>query len=184
MHTFPLPLFPEAGWLKLFSETPEWVWNETEIFPKQTFRNRTWILSANGPLLLSIPVRKNRNTPFHEVEIAGRDWIAVWWKSIESAYRHAPYFDEIGTDIHDLLYSAPDSLFEFSFSTWMYFAKRWNWPEGNRNPELIEKYTAVIETPLSTAIYPQVFKHKHGFTPGMGSLDLIFNLGPQIKTYV
>ncbi len=34
--------------------------DQNENFVKQTYRNRCVILSANGPLALTIPIKKNR----------------------------------------------------------------------------------------------------------------------------
>jgi hypothetical protein len=32
--------------------------------------------------------------------------------------------------------------------------------------------------------YPQVFSHKYGFIPDLSILDLLFNLGPEVKKYL
>lgn len=67
-----------------------------EHFIKRSQRNRAVILSANGPLPLTVNV-EHANTPrrpMRDVRIAySKRWQHQHWVSIVSAYRSAPYFD-------------------------------------------------------------------------------------------
>ncbi len=66
-----------------------------EHFIKQTYRNRCYILGANGPLMLNIPVVRGRSkTLIRDLQIDHRQpWQAVHWRSITSAYGNAPFFE-------------------------------------------------------------------------------------------
>lgn len=68
-----------------------------EYFVKQSYRNRCVILSANGSLALTIPIKKNKskhNIPMHEVQIENDfAWQKQHWQAIQSAYRSSPYFE-------------------------------------------------------------------------------------------
>jgi hypothetical protein len=69
-----------------------------ESFPKQTYRNRTYILGANGVELLSIPVVHNSNgkqiTKDIEIDYS-QDWIRKHKGAIQAAYGKAPYFEHV-----------------------------------------------------------------------------------------
>ncbi len=69
-----------------------------ENFTKQTYRNRCYILGANGPLMLNIPIIRGRsNIPIREVQVDDREnWRATHWRSIISAYGNAPFFEYYG----------------------------------------------------------------------------------------
>ena len=65
-----------------------------ENYQKQTYRNRTTILTANGLQDLIIPVVRNSSEKkIKEIRI---DNSAAWqrnhWKTIESAYNNSPFF--------------------------------------------------------------------------------------------
>lgn len=67
-----------------------------ENYIKRSCRNRTEIISANGPLVLSVQVcNANRpRTPMTEMEIDySKDWQHQHWNAIVSAYHTAPYFE-------------------------------------------------------------------------------------------
>ena len=40
------------------------------------------------------------------------------------------------------------------------------------------------ETQMKTTLYMQVFQEKHGFINNLSILDLLFNEGPNAKTYL
>lgn len=69
---------------------------ENENYTKQSYRNRCDILSGNGVISLSIPVKKDyrEKTPIKEVEIDHvMEWQKQHWRSISSAYGSSPYFE-------------------------------------------------------------------------------------------
>lgn len=62
-------------------------------YVKRHWHNRNRIMTANGPIWLSIPVatKSRRLQSIDEVEIADR-WSDKHWRSIELAYARAPHF--------------------------------------------------------------------------------------------
>ncbi len=89
-----------------------------ENYQKQTYRNRCQILSANGPLTLSIPVNKGESEkcPIKDVMIDySKRWQVIHWRAIESAYRSSPYFIHYADDIYPL-YKNPKYLSLFDFN--------------------------------------------------------------------
>lgn len=169
-----------------------------EHYQKNSFRNRTYIAAANGPLCLSIPLRKGKNEQqsIREVQISHDEhWQQRHWKSIQSAYGNAPYF----------LYYA-DALATF-FQKKYEFLFDWNWDLLQCLLRLLAvetplqattAYTTDVQRPVvdyrgcfqpgklthPSVTYPQLFVEKHGFLPNLSILDLLFCVGPQASLYL
>jgi len=86
-------------------------------YSKNNFFNRNSIKTSNGPLLLSIPVLHKRNPKAHINEIhvnASVDWKTKHWKSLQLAYRKAPFWDSFAEELDYLYHSNPgDQLIEW-----------------------------------------------------------------------
>ena len=71
-----------------------------EHFPKQTYRNRSYINTANGVKILTVPLKERHGkilTKDVKVEV-GKKWRNSHWRTIESAYRKAPFFERTRTE--------------------------------------------------------------------------------------
>ena len=66
-----------------------------ESFPKQTYRNRCTITTPDGPLTLSVPVKRADSKQLtRDVEISYQQrWQHQHWIALVSAYKRTPYFD-------------------------------------------------------------------------------------------
>src|SRR5690606_3335495 len=67
-----------------------------EHYPKQTYRTRACIYSANGKLDLIVPVQRGRgeHTKMSDVRISYEaDWQRLHWMSLQTAYRSSAYFE-------------------------------------------------------------------------------------------
>ena len=85
-----------VGWYRLFLANPSSVQIEVmESFPKQTYRNRCTITTPDGPLTLSIPVKRADSKQLtRDVEISYQQrWQHQHWIALTSAYKRTPYFD-------------------------------------------------------------------------------------------
>lgn len=95
------PILPTAylgpvDWYRAYLQDPQAVRIEVmESFPKQTYRNRCTITTPDGPLTLSVPVKKSEHKQLtRDVEISYQTrWQHQHWISLVSAYRRTPYFD-------------------------------------------------------------------------------------------
>ena len=85
---------PEA-WYRRLLQAGETEVEVMESFVKQTYRNRCTILTPDGPLTLSVPVKKVESKQYtRDVEISYQSkWQHQHWMAIMSAYKHTPYFD-------------------------------------------------------------------------------------------
>jgi hypothetical protein len=84
---------PWRGFFDLIRRCDEYVIFDRAQFVKRHWHNRNRIKAAAGPEWLTIPViSKGRfEQPIDEVEIAGA-WAEKHWRTIELAYRRAPFF--------------------------------------------------------------------------------------------
>lgn len=83
-------------WYRQFMANPSEVQIEVmESFPKQTYRNRCTITTPDGPLTLSVPVKKVDSKQLtRDVEISyQKRWQHQHWIALVSAYKRTPYFD-------------------------------------------------------------------------------------------
>ena len=94
--TLPIAYLAPKDWYRAYLTNPA----ETEIeglesFEKQTFRNRCLITTPDGPLTLSVPVKKVEHKQLtRDIEISYQShWQPQHWISLVSAYKHTPFFD-------------------------------------------------------------------------------------------
>jgi len=89
----------------------------SDNYQKQTFRNRTYIYGANGKLGLFIPVihtHKQREL-FKDVKISYEsNWMDLHLKSLQSAYRSSPYFEYFEDDFIKLYSEKEKFLVDFN----------------------------------------------------------------------
>ena len=87
-----------------------------ENFQKQSYRNRCLILTANKIDVLSVPVlNSNSKIQIREVEIDyTQPWQKVHWRSIQSAYGKAPYFEYFSDYFRKLYDKKPRFLWDLN----------------------------------------------------------------------
>ena len=92
----PTTYMGSVEWYRQFLANPSAVQIEVmESFPKQTFRNRCCITTPDGPLTLSVPVKRaDCKQLTRDVEISYQQrWQHQHWIALMSAYKRTPYFD-------------------------------------------------------------------------------------------
>ena len=166
-----------------------------DSYVKQTYRNRCLIAGANGTLVLNIPVThqgKGTSVSYASIEMDhSQPWATNHLKSIGSAYRSSPYFEYYEDDLKALYAEIPLKLSDWNLKTmtWicnlLHIDTRWNEStEYTNNPEATYLITAKKDYKETLLPYMQVFQEKHGFTPHLSALDLLFNLGPSARDYL
>jgi len=93
-------------------------WEVSGHFVKQTYRNRCQILGANGPLTLTVPLDARRNkTLYRDIRIDYRqNWQNIHWRSLESAYRNAPYFEFYADELRRELFTGHQFLADLNIA--------------------------------------------------------------------
>lgn len=91
---------PWKGFFDLIGRCDEYVILDRAQYVKRHWHNRNRIKTANGVDWLTIPVlTKGRfEQPIDEVEIE-KNWAEKHWRTIEMAYRRAPYFETYASSI-------------------------------------------------------------------------------------
>jgi len=190
--------FPPVNWFALLAGEYNVCIEKHENFKKQTYRNRCEILSANGKLALSIPVVKNHNvkTPVTEVKIDySAPWQRIHLQSIRSSYGKTPYFIHYFDDIKEIIECGEQNLWDLNKKSIEFFTSvlEINYPAETN--EFLKSYPAgcdfrdavhpkknIINTEFKP--YIQAYSDKFAFVPGLSVLDLLFNMGPDSRTYI
>ena len=176
---------------------PEIYIEKHENFVKQTYRNRTIILGANGPVPLIVPVEKGRDRKVRiaDLRIAyDEEWQRNHWRTIFSAYNSSPFFEYYVPDIEVFFKKKYRYLFDFNQqitqtilelleieSTLIHTDDFEQIPEEclNFREQISPKTHLVLPDPNYEAqAYTQVFSEKFGFVPDLSILDLLFSEGP------
>jgi len=168
-----------------------------EHFPKQTYRNRASIYSPNGTLDLMVPVIKGSkvHTKVKDVRISDEfKWQRLHWKSFESCYRNSAYFEYYEAEFSKFFTNKYDFLFDLNIELFQWLIKQL---KLNLELQYTEEYFKEYEEGLdfrsnfpvknktndSAKPYFQVFDDREGFKPNLSIVDLLFNQGPQSKSF-
>lgn len=163
----------------------------SDNYQKQTFRNRTYIYGANGKLGLFIPVihtHKQREL-FKDVKISYEsNWMDLHLKSLQSAYRSSPYFEYFEDDFIKLYSEKEKFLVDFNIKCIKLISNLLDLDlDFKISNEYVENTNDIIdlrdlsnarkEKKIETLKYIQVFESKHGYINNLSILDLIFSEG-------
>jgi hypothetical protein len=167
-----------------------------ENYIKQTYRNRCYILSSGGPLLLPLPVYEGsrRKVPIREDRIDyTKRWQQVHLRAIRAAYGNSPFFDFYFEELeqiilwkHECLFDLNDLLLrkvlrmlkiEREISNTTEYA-----PEVRQTNDFRYSLTPEKRQEFINRRYLQVFGNE--FTSNLSIIDLIFNMGPEAGGYL
>lgn len=173
------------------------LWDVHQNYIKQTFRNRTFIHSANGLQILTIPV-KHSKIKFSMLD-AKIDNSIAWqknhWRSIQSAYSSSPFFEFYRDSLEGIYIKEYTYLTKFNFDLINLILE---WTDIEMKSELSKSYKIQYKNSLDlrenienkkyssseNIIYKQVFSDKNGFLNDLSIIDLIFNEGPNSISYL
>ncbi len=171
-------------------------------YEKKTYRNRTTILAANGPMNLTLPVVKPQmktdgKMRTKDIRISyDTNWQKNHLRSITSAYNSSPFLEYYIDDILPLYDKRWDFLLDFNhaaltaaldmldISKEISFTKEYIKNYGDDVEDLREtihpkKDYRTYDIRFSPVPYYQLFTEKQSFYPNLSILDLIFNMGPE-----
>ncbi len=173
-----------------------------ESYLKQTYRNRTIILTANSPIQLSLPVVDGPRAkgPIRDIKLSyDHQWQQIHWRGISSAYNNSPFFEYYADDLAPYYHEKRwKYLFDFNMEIQRIL---FECLDIKKDLKFTEEYLPVGKVPetiddLRYQIHPktvkqsvdphfiptpytQVFQEKFGFVPNLSILDLLFNEGPE-----
>lgn len=189
--------FAPVSYFSKLAASPEIYIEQHEHFIKQTYRNRTILLGANGPISLIVPVEKGRSQKIKikDLRIAyHEEWQRNHWRTIFSAYNSSPFFEYFADDVAPFFRKKTIFLFDFNLKITSTILKVL---EIQVSMKLTEEFEQIPENCLNfrekispkalqknndqhfqAHPYTQVFSEKFGFVPDLSILDLLFNEGP------
>lgn len=197
MNVFPATYFGSIDYYRALAKHPHVVLEAKEHFPKQSYRNRCDILSANGILSLSIPVERpnGSRTVMDEIEIPDTEnWRPRHWRSIKSAYQSAPFFDYYGMEVEELLFHPTSNLFAFNS---LITERIISWLDLEISLEASNSFHPPVENdprdifgrkgsaqPFEVAPYMQVFPSTESYKSSLSMLDAIMCIGPMARKLI
>lgn len=197
-----LPAFylPNISYFKAITESGADICIEQyEHFPKQTYRTRAKIATANRVLDLIIPVvhGKKERIPMKDIKISyDHDWQRLHWLSLETAYRSSAYFEYYEDDFRVFYDKKFDYLLEYNVAQLALLLRLLKLTNKIGFTDDYQKdvashidYRVAIHPKEQSLLhnpkpYYQVFEEKNGFIPDLSVVDLLFNQGPQSKNFL
>lgn len=192
---FPLFYFGPISYFAKLIQTPDHVFEIHENFPKQTYRNRCYVLGANGKLRLGVPTQHNGMRLVKDIQISyDSQWQKEHIKSIISAYKSSPYFEFYEDELIPILEKKEKFLIDLNLNTLDFINQKL---KLNLNLNCTESYQKIegeldwrnefdakVEPSGNFPAYMQVFDDKFEFMPDLSILDLLCNEGPKSTTYL
>ncbi len=196
-----LPMFylpPVEYFTKLNSYKSDILIEKEEHFPKQTYRNRANVYSPDGVLALVVPVMKGskNHTKIKDVKISyDFDWQRLHWLSLQACYRRSAYFEYYEDDFSVFYKNKFPFLFDYNEQLLHFLLKSLKIKtEINYTETYQAEYTDRIdfraaihpkkETDFNQIPYFQVFEDRNGFIKNLSIIDLLFNQGPHLASYL
>ena len=195
---FPTSYFGNIEYYKKLSSYDSVMIESYETYPKQTFRNRCEITTANGILSLSIPIEKpnGSKTRTNEILISSKEkWQLIHWRAIEAAYASSPYFEYYEPEVKELIFDEDDNLIQFNHNI---IKRIKHWLDLPTKLEYTNEYNLIdsnidFRNLFLKSINPREFQHDHyqqvfeienGFFQNVSILDAIFCLGPMSRLLI
>jgi len=190
--------FGPICFIELIYNQKQLCFDKEAAFTKMSFKNRMAILSAQGPLNLTIPILGGREqkTPIKDILIAyDAPWQAQHCKAIKTCYKRAPYFEYYEADIEKLYTIKKEYLVDFLEDCHQFLQKsiKGNWELIDCKEPIKEVKKVSVELEVNSkqktmlpwqpnnydqfAIqhpYMQVFESTKGFTSNLSILDWLF----------
>ena len=198
----PTACFPNAAYLYYIQNSDKIFIELHETYPKQTWRNRYSIMTSNGVLDLTVPVKKPNGNYTKTAEVIidyNQKWQINHWRAIESAYKKSPFFlyyeELVGQFFNSRII---DTLADWNLNILSSIAKEFDlnnefsftesyihfYDDANDLRQKISPKVKECENIMIFPEYTQVFMDKQAFKPNLSVIDLIFNLGPELKDYI
>lgn len=175
------------------------IFEVSDNYQKQTYRNRSYVYGPNGKQLLSVPVKhtkKDGRQKYKDVKIEPDfNWQKQHWKTLETVYRSSPFFEFYEDDIAPLFQKEHRWLIDLNTDSIQLLC---DCLQLDLHSEKTTSYTKNITgaadlrhlsdakkgSDFTFETYHQVFVERHGFLPNLSILDLLFNEGPGAVDYL
>jgi hypothetical protein len=172
----------------------------SEYFVKQTLRNRCVVNTAQGKKLLTVPLTERHGKILVKDILVepGIRWRNIHWRTIESAYRKAPYFEYYSQELNKILYHGHKYLVDLNsellsfclhnlgFSKELLVTLTYEEKPGENIFDLRSLISDKKHFNERNFYFPvkyyQVFGNE--FVPNLSSIDLLFCEGPRAREII
>jgi hypothetical protein len=165
--------------------------NADVTYHKQSLRNRYSILGVNGIIWLTIPVESTKGitTPIRDIRIAGNDWRRVHWRTLQSAYARAAFWEHYNSKLQRIYAQEQKFLIDLHIEIleWINSAgisQKRSYSTQQTSDLLNEALWEPNYIWPAQTEYPQVFSDRHPFQSNLSIIDLLMNLGPKATMYI
>jgi len=190
-----LHYLPSIEYFCALKSVDEVVVEKYEHFAKQSYRNRCYINTAHGVEMLSIPLAdKHGKVVIQDIRIDyTKNWQNNHWRTIESAYRSAPFFEHYASEIEKAIYKDYSFLFDLNmhllsfclhslkldikFSVSVSYEQSLQQGEVDLRSSISAKKPYSERSVIKPVKYYQVFGNQ--FVENLSLIDLLFCEGPR-----
>jgi hypothetical protein len=187
---------PSIAYFNVLYKANKIVIEKRENFIKQSYRNRCHINSAQGLNVLTVPLtNKHGKVLITDIKIDyNQKWLNHHWRTIQSAYGNAPFFEYYSSDLHDTLFKKFNFLYDLNYNLLSMCLKWLKWEKILTETESFNKTSEgvldlrnvinckKVDENLKTIPYTQVFGNK--FVPNLSIIDLVFCSGPRANNFI
>ena len=197
---------PPVAWFALLARdmtlsadrvSPSTVFLEAcENYQKQSYRNRCYIQAGDGVQMLQVPVVHAGSMGITQVRVDySTPWLVRTQRSLDAAYYTSAYYEYYRDELFARMEERPALLWDWNLSlvrfllektgvachlvpTSSFVAPAAAGPDDFRAVIHPKRPDVVLSSLGLERPYFQVFADRFGFTPGLSTLDLLFNEGP------
>ena len=188
--------FPPISHWK-FIKSKDLSWSINSRYNKQTLTNRTYIDSANGELMLTVPIKhsgKNQPRVFSDIKLdLSSNWKKNHFKSIKICYQSSPFYEFYEDDLISFFNLDYENLYDLNLKSikmvcnWLKIKMPEDIYNEKKNEYKIQDLTNMSNCKRTSYLkqkkYNQTFETKNGFINNLSVIDLIFNCGPNSIDY-
>ncbi|HYG19618.1 MAG TPA: WbqC family protein [Ohtaekwangia sp.] len=191
---------PPIAYFAAIQGASEIVIERHEHYMKQSYRNRCHIRAVSGRENLIIPLTgKHGKTVITQVKIDySQKWLNNHWRTVQSAYRNAPFFEYYADELEKVLFQKMTFLYDLNMALLSMCLGWLKWETAIKETTHFEKTPAFFVTDIRSRLNPKKTEHlDEFFTPApyaqvfgsnfeenLSLIDLIFCAGPSSSKIV
>ena len=177
------------------------VWLEAhEQYQKQSYRNRSYVLTANKVDVLTVPVQRGtHHQPIRDLRIDnGQPWQTHHWRCLRAAYGKAPFYEHYAPELEPVYRKKWSFLFDLNWELltmclkWLGISTPVSLTEWYEKEPASGRFDARSRVNLRKGSESYVFhrpvpyQQNFGldFAPNLSSIDLLFCQGPTAKQFL